>query len=326
MPRKYNTIRRCAAALLALLLAVPAFGCEKTDRRESIVCSSYVIYDWVVNVLGDDAENWSIRLLGAKGADIHSYQPTVRDIAAAAECRVFIRNGGDSETWAHRMLEAAGNDGMLELSLCDALEDKLCPGGEQDHHEEHGGHAHDGHAHDGHSHEYDEHIWLSPEYARESVSLIADILSEARPESASEYSENARLYNERIQALETEYRALADTAGSKSVVLCDRDPFFYLWELMGIECEAAFEGCSAESEASFSVVSRLSRKIDETGTEYVLICESSAGRIADAVISATKDKNAKVLTLDSMQSAVTGDAGYVEMLEGNLEVLRTALG
>ena len=127
MPRKYNTIRRCAAALLALLLAVPAFGCEKTDRRESIVCSSYVIYDWVVNVLGDDAENWSIRLLGAKGADIHSYQPTVRDIAAAAECRAFIRNGGDSETWAHRMLEAAGNDGMLELSLCDALEDKLCP-------------------------------------------------------------------------------------------------------------------------------------------------------------------------------------------------------
>lgn len=319
--RKFNIIRKTTAALLVLVLAFSAIGCASPDTRESIVCSSYVIYDWVMNILGEDAGGWNVRMLGAMGADIHSYQPTVRDIAAAAECRVFIRNGGESETWAHKMLEAADNDRMTELSLCEAMEEKLCHGKDA----EHDGHSHEEDTHDGHSHEYDEHIWLSFEYARESISLIADVLSEARPERADDYLSNAERYTERILALESEYSALAESAENKTVILCDRDPFSYLWEFMGIECEAAYEGCSAESEANFAVVSRLSRRIDECGARYVLVCESSDGRIADAVVSATKDRSAKMLTLDSMQSAVIGDDGYIEMLEKNLEVLRSAL-
>ncbi len=314
--------RMTALILLAALLCICTAGCADRDERDVIVCSSFVIYDWVTNILGEDAQEWSIRLLGAKGADIHSYQPTVRDIAATAQCRVFIRNGGESETWAPKMTEAAKNSGMLELSLCDRLEEKLCAEAE---HSGHSGHSHEGHAHDSHAHEYDEHIWLSFEYAKDSVILIARTLSEAKPERADVYSENARLYSEKISAVEKKYRELADSAKSKAAVLCDRDPFEYLWEFMGIECEAAFEGCSAESEAGFSVVSRLAEKIDETSAGYVLVCESSDGRIADAVISATKEKNASVLTLNSMQSAVIGDAGYIEMLESNLEVLRSAL-
>lgn len=317
-----NIFRRITTVLLVSLLALPTFGCAKTDTRESIVCSSYVIYDWVLNILGEDAENHSIRLLGAKGADIHSYQPTVRDIAAVAECRVFIRNGGDSETWAEKMLGAANNKDMIMLSLCDEMQGSLC----HDDGEEHGEVSHDGHSHDAHSHEYDEHIWLSFDHALESASLIAGALSEAFPENESKYLENARAYGERILALQNEYSELSSRAENKTVILCDRDPFHYLWEFMGVECEAAFEGCSAESEANFAVVSRLSRKIDECGSGYVLKCESSDGKIADAVISATRDRNARALTLDSMQSAVVGDASYIEMLEYNLEVLKTALG
>ena len=319
---KLNIVMKITAAMLAALLALPSVSCAAPDERESIVCSSYVIYDWVINVLGEDVEGWNIRLLGAKGADIHSYQPTVRDIAAAAECRVFIRNGGQSETWADKMRFAADNEDMIELSLCETMESLLCHEDEDSHAE----HSHDTHAHDGHSHEYDEHIWLSFEYARESISLIADALSEARPERAEDYWRNAESYNERVLELEGEYAALANSRENKTVILCDPDPFHYLWKFMGIECEAAYEGCSAESEANFAVVSRLSRKIDECSAGYVLVCESSDEKIANAVISATKNKNAKILSLDSMQSAVIGDAGFIEMAERNLEVLKTALG
>ena len=94
------------------------------------------------------------------------------------------------------------------------------------------------------------------------------------------------------------------------------------------EYSAAFDGCSAESEASFSVVSRLAKVIDETGVGYVLVCESSDGRIADAVISATKDKNAQILTLNSFQSLSDGDIGdadFVSVLRDNLKVLKIAL-
>ena len=309
-------LRALIAAMLAALTFISAVGCAAPDTRESIVCSSAVIAEWTRAVLGEDAETVNIVTLGARGEDVHSYQPTVRDIAAVARCAVFIRNGGISETWADKVIASSGNEGMLTLALCEELEPMLCGDAEQ-------GHGHE-HSHDGHEHEYDEHIWLSFDLSCESVSLICETLSEARPDRAALYGENAAAYISSIREIEAEYAALRADCTGKAAVICDRDPFEYLWDYLGIEVEAAYEGCSAESEASFSVVSRLSRYIDGHSLDCVLICESSDGGIADAVISATRDKNARILTLDSMQSAL--DGGYTGALKYNLGVLREALG
>ncbi len=315
----YTKKLRYASLLLLLAVLFSLAGCAAPDTRESVVCSSPVISEWTRAVLGEDAKNINIITLGARGSDVHSYQPTVRDIAQVARCSVFIRNGGVSETWADGVIESAANDSMQHLALCEAMENKLCSFGEQDH-TENG----DGHAHDAHAHEYDEHIWLSFELSCESLTLISDTLSKARPAMADAYAANAAEYIERIREIERGYSALREQCGDKLAVLCDRDPFYYLWDYLGLECAAAYEGCSAESEASFSVVSRLSGRIDERGIKYVLVCESSDGRIADAVISAAKEKNIKVLTLDSMQSELGAD-GYISALKSNLAVLTQAL-
>ena len=318
-----RALRVLLSSLMAVLMLLPSVGCADADTRESIVCSSPVISEWTRAVLGSDADNLNIVTLGARGADVHSYQPTVRDIAAVARCSVFIRNGGTSETWADGVITAADNDAMLTLALCEEMEDKLCADvllpSEHEHEHEH----EHGHGHEGHDHEYDEHIWISFELACESVSHICAVLSEARPAMAEKYAENAAAYVASIRAIEAEYASLRPLCEGRIAVMCDRDPFFYMWEFLGLEVEAAYEGCSAESEATFSVVSRLSRVIDGRGVRYVLVCESSDGRIADAVISASRDKNASVLTLDSMQSEL--GQGYIGALKNNLAVLRTAL-
>ena len=319
-----HRIKSLISALLTVLMLLSVIGCSAPDTRESVVCSSPVIAEWTRAVLGEDAQNLNIVTLGALGADVHSYQPTVRDIAAVARCSVFIRNGGESETWADGMIAAASNEEMHTLSLCDAMEELLCSDGGSEH-DAHDGHdVHDGHAHEGHAHEYDEHIWISFDLACESVSHICRVLSEARPDMAHVYSANAAEYIRTIREIESEYAELRTECSGKVAVLCDRDPFHYLWEFLGLECEAAYEGCSAESEATFSVVARLSRVIDERGVRCVLVCESSDGGIADAVISATEQKNARILTLDSMQSSLDSP-GYLEALRSNLAVLKTAL-
>ena len=50
---------------------------------------------------------------------------------------------------------------------------------------------------------------------------------------------------------------------------------------------------------------------------------------AETVIQATRDKNRKILALDSMQSVTSAEmqagAGYLSIMEENLEVLREAL-
>ena len=321
---KKHTALLCAILLCILPCAMLSGCAQVSQERDSIVCSSFILYDWVMNVLGEDADSWDVHILGARGSDIHSYEPTVRDIGLLSRCEVFVRIGGESETWAQGVIRSADNPHMTELSLCDALSDKLC----SDESEHEHGHGHEGEAHDGHEHRYDEHIWFSPEYTYHSISHIKDTLSEKKPQMADTYRKNADAYLDTLARIEAEYMALANNSERKNIVVADRFPFVYLCEMMGLEYSAAFDGCSAESEASFSVVSRLAKVIDETGVGYVLVCESSDGRIADAVISATKYKNAQVLTLNSFQSLSDGDIGdadFVSVLRDNLKVLKIAL-
>ena len=113
------------------------------------------------------------------------------------------------------------------------------------------------------------------------------------------------------------------------MVFGDRFPFRYLVNDYGLDYYAAFVGCSAESEASFETVTFLAKKIDELGLGNVLTIEGKNHKIAKTVVDNTKNKNQKVLTLDSMQSTTAKDvkdgATYLGIMEKNLEVLKEAL-
>ena len=249
----------------------------------------------------------------------------MRDIARIAECSLFIRIGGESEDWAHKVVKSADNPRMRELALLETLEANLDGNGHDHEHSRGSAVSSD---EDGHAHHADEHIWFSLDYVCESVELIAHELSYLRPESSETYEKNAQEYIARIRTLEDGYAALRESADIKRIVVCDRFPYLYLAEFMELEYRAAFEGCSAESEASFSVISTLARKADEWQVDYVIKTESSDGKIARSVISAAKNKNIQILTLDSMQSATEEnikERGYLDMLESNLRVLETAL-
>ena len=57
--------------------------------------------------------------------------------------------------------------------------------------------------------------------------------------------------------------------------------------------------------------------------------ENSNHKIAKTIIENTKEKNQKILTLDSMQSTTSDDVKngttYLSVMEKNLEVLKEAL-
>ena len=111
--------KKLTALPLALLLCIPLLsGCgATTEKSSSIVCSSALVCDWVLSVLGEDAGSYDIHVLGARGSDIHSYEPTVRDIARIAKATLFVRIGGESEDWASEVLNSADNPHLTQLSL-----------------------------------------------------------------------------------------------------------------------------------------------------------------------------------------------------------------
>ncbi len=289
------------------------------DSGLKIVTTIFPEYDWTRNILGDsDAD---LTLLVDNGTDLHSFQPSADDIITISTCDVFIYVGGSSDTWVEDALENASNENMRVINLMDVLGDTVK--------EEETVEGMQAEAEEDEGIEYDEHIWLSLRNAETACRAIADELCSADEDNAELYRANADAYIEKLNSLDAEYQAAADSASCRTLLFGDRFPFRYMTDDYGLEYYAAFAGCSAESEASFETISFLAGKADELGLTHIITLENSSSQIAETVSAASADKSAEILQMDSMQSVSAADidagADYISIMEKNLEVLKKAL-
>lgn len=307
------------AIFCALTTSVFAAKAKKNDKIK-VVTTIFPEYDWAREIIGDKASNVELTLLLGNGVDLHSYQPSIQDIAKISTADIFIYVGGESDGWVKDALKNATNKNMKVINLMETLGDKLkaeeVKEGMQAEEEED-------------EVEYDEHVWLSLRFAKILSTEIANALCEKDAANAAAYKANLSAFAAKLDALDSKYAA-AVKAGSKNTILFgDRFPFRYFVEDYGLDYFAAFAGCSAETEASFETVIFLSKKVDELGLNSVLKIESSDGKIARTIIQNTKSKNAKVLTMDAIQSTTLkqakAGATYLSIMEGNLKVIEEAL-
>ena len=307
--------------------AVESTATEGNGDAISVVTTIFPEYDWVRQIAGDNA-NVDVTMLLDNGVDLHSYQPTAEDIMKIATCDVFIYVGGESDEWVEDALAEAVNSDMQVINLLDTLGDKvreeeLVEGMEGEEEEvEEGEEEEEGP-------EYDEHVWLSLENSQLLVEAIAKAIGTVDTDNADTYTSNALAYNEKLKALDEQYKATVDGASVNTILFGDRFPFRYLVDDYGLNYYAAFVGCSAETEASFETIQFLSAKVDELGLKTVFTIENSDQKIAETIIANTNSKDAKILSLDSMQSTTSEDvaagATYLGIMEENLKVLEEAL-
>ena len=155
--------------------------------------------------------------------------------------------------------------------------------------------------------EYDEHVWLSLGNAAYLVDKIAKAICKVDMDNAVVYTENAKAYVEKLNALDASYKAAVDAASVKTLLFGDRFPFRYLTDDYDLKYYAAFVGCSAETEASFETIAFLAKKVDECSLKAVMTIEGTDRRIAETIVQNTASKDQKILTLDSMQSVTSAD-------------------
>ncbi len=319
-------MKRVLALLLCLALALGVVsGCAAKNKKDGaikVIATIYPVYDWVKNVVGDN-ENVDVSLLVNNGVDLHSFQPTAKNITDISSCDVFIYIGGESDEWAEDVLHNAVNKDMVAVNLMDELGDRakteeLVEGMQEENDDEHDG------EHDGED-EYDEHIWLSLKNAEKLCGVIADKLGEKDSEHKADYEKNAKSYSEKLQKLDASYEKTCSEAKLDTLIFADRFPFRYLTEDYHLKYYAAFSGCSAESEASFKTLVFLADKLDKLGGHTLLTIDGSDSKLAESVIDNAKSKDVKTLTLNSMQSSVKDGETYLSIMESNLSVIKEAL-
>ena len=315
-------------ALFAILTFMATFmlaGCKTetgetgaASKKISIIATIYPQYDWIRNILGERSDSLNLELLVKNGTDLHSFQPSAKDIATIAKANLVVYVGGESDEWIEKALTATPKEGRIAINLMKVLGDRI-----KEEEVVEGMQAEE-------EVENDEHIWLSLVNAEILVGHLAEALAKIDTANAETYKTNATNYAAKLKELDEAYATVVAKADNRTVLFGDRFPFRYLVDDYSIKYFAAFVGCSAESEASFETVTFLAGKMDSLQLPAIFTIEGSDTKIARTVLEASKNsKGAEILTLNSMQS-VTEDqikkgADYLSIMKSNLEILKQAL-
>ncbi|MDE6025540.1 MAG: metal ABC transporter substrate-binding protein [Lachnospiraceae bacterium] len=314
-------MRKISALVMILCICISFSSCSRPelvdDGKISVVCAGFSAYDWVSVLCGDRISKIDLKMLGDNGADMHSYQPSVEDIARIGNCDLFIYSGGESETWVDDALKNAVNPDIIVINMVDVIGENAIE------HEEHEGHE------DHDEMEYDEHVWLSLKNACLIVNEIEHALETLDGENAEYYRGQCEEYTKLLMGLDERYEKMTKNTAGNTLIFGDRFPFRYLVEDYGLNYYAAFDGCSADTEASFEIITSLADKMDELHVDCIIVIEGSDKRLANTIKDSTKTGNKSILEADSIQSVSKKkmDMGYtyIGAMENNLELFEKAL-
>lgn len=304
-------MKRLIAALLCLCLIL--CGCtaqpEKPhdETKLQIVCTSFPAYDFAREIAGDRAE---LTLLIKPGSEVHSYEPTPKDMIRIQESDLFICNGGESEQWAKTLITPELNT-IYMMDCVDTVEESA-----------------DGiyNAEDGEP-ELDEHVWTSPLNAIKISEEICNALCKLDADNAEAYKTNFTAYKAQLMALDREFRQVIKNSGKHTLVFADRFPMRYFALEYGLDCYAAFPGCSSETEPSAKTVAYLIDRVREDKIPAVLYMEFSNQKMANVICEDTGCKKLPFYSAHSV-SAEQFEQGvsYLDLMRINLNSLKEALG
>ena len=252
------------------------------------------------------------------GCEVHSYEPTPKDIIAIRNADVFVYVGGESDAWVKTVLEGVDNPNLRVVTLMDCVEllDEETVEGMQT----------EKHDHEADGTEPDEHVWTSPRNAARICQKLSDTFAAADSAHAAAYAQRCGDYVEKLNQLDAEFQDVVAHAARKTMVFADRFPLRYFAEAYGLDYYAAYPGCADAAEPSAATVAFLIDKVRAENIPVVFTIELSNGKLADTICEATGAKKLEFATCHNATAQAFADgATYLQLMERNVQALREAL-
>lgn len=292
-------MKRFLILLLCFLLTVFFFGCssvkEESGDKLTIVTTNFPLYDFAKQIAGDKAQ---ISMLIPPGSEVHSFEPTPKQIIEISECDVFLYVGGESDKWVETLLSSTTLKGTA-CALINEIENL-----------ENG----------------DEHIWTSPKNAVKMLNKIFSVISETDNENKDYYTANAKFYTDKIGELDLKFNALSEKENKKMLVFGDRFPFAYLIKEYGFEYISPYTGCYNNTEPGAAVISQIIEKAKKDKIDTVFYIEFSNKKVANTICEET---GAKAVLLHSCHNVSAQDfkngVTYYDLMNNNLKAIEGAL-
>ncbi len=283
---------------------------KNNDEKIKICATIFPPFDFARQIAKDNAE---IIMLLPTGAESHSYEPTLEDVANVQSCDIFIYSGGDTDSFATELLDGVDTSKIEVIKLIDEVELKS-------------NHSHLETEHEHKNAQVDEHIWTSPKNAIKLANRIGNAIIKVDPKNEKEYRKNLENYVEDLDELDALFESTVKNGNLDCIAFADRFPFLYLAEDYGIRHFEALDGCTSDTEPTLTALSNLQKAIEKEGIETVFYVEFSSGTVADKICKMTGASKLLFHSCHniSKEELEEGET-YLSLMQKNAERLKTAL-
>lgn len=300
-------IRRSFLTVLAFAAALPFTAWAQEPLK--VVATTGMIADAARQVGGDQVD---VKGLMGPGVDPHAYRQTRSDIVAMTRADLVLWHGLYLEAQMEGFFEDLSRKRNV-VAVAEGIDKSKLR------------------AHDDYADKYDPHVWMSPALWADVVAQVQNALTEARPEAADTFEQNAKAHLAELEALTTYAdQVLAAVPESNRMLVTAHDAFGYFgasygYEVMGIQ------GISTQSEAGLNRIGELVDTLVDRQISAVFVESSVSDRSMRALIEGAAAKGHNVMIGGELYSDAMGEPGtyegtYVGMLDHNITSIARALG
>ncbi len=275
---------------------------SEEDDRTSVVATFYPLA-YLAETIG--GERVSVKTLIPQNNEVHSWEPSAKDMLEVDTADIVVYNGAGLEPWFEdEILPALDTEGKLIVDTTAGL-DLLPSGGDSS---------------------YDPHTWLSPYMARWQAERIYQALISADPGNSSYYGERWTILSNQLEALDNSY---TERLSSKDLsdAFVGHAAYGYLASRYGFE-QHGIIGLSADESPSATTIASLVELMVEYDIYVVYVDPLYREDYTDTLGRSLEDQTGQevdVMHLYLMVGVVDG-LDMLAQMEANLENLVTGLG
>ena len=311
-------MKKAFLIVAVMLFAVIAFSLFKESpltqtsiERPVVTVSTFALYDIVRHVAEDKVD---LFMIVPFGVDVHSFEPTPRELAKLSKSALFIYSGAGLEPWAEtfsksvKTVDISQHVKLLHLEEVDPDDDQ---------HDMHHGDHH-------HAERVDPHYWLDMENMILATRNIEKALGEVVPNADSLFHRNAEAYITQLHMIDDRYKNRL-SACKQSRIIVNHNAFGYLARRYGFEI-TALSGLSPEAMPSAKTMAKLTDLVKSHKIKTIFFESFVSDRLIKNI---AKESGAGVDVLQPLANITADEAAqeqnFEQLMGRNLNKLSTAM-
>lgn len=310
-------MKKIILLVITIFSFVTFLGC-KGSKKVDIYISVYPIEYIVKQIVKEDLVVESIY---PRGAEVHDFEPTAKQIVSMSECQILFYIGLGLEPFITNGLDSTFKN-LKTVELSNYLELVELDGGHS--------HNHDGEVkneHKSNSDVYDQHVWLDPIAMIKMSNVVLEELLKIYPEKEETFTENAKDLVKELEELDQAYNdVVRDESISSLTIMVDHDAYAYWTYRYGIN-RIKLRSDNESNEVGTQEFLEKVKQAKEANIKYIISTKNEAtsslfGQYLKEV--GATEKSLHHLGTITIQELKEGN-NYISIMKDNLEVLKEVL-